>query len=263
MSNNSQNQFRLLMSSMRKHPFATIVICFFIVFFMLPNLFISHESKPKEDVVSNIKDNNGFITESHVKMKPLTPEQIEANKERARLAQEAEEKKKQLEEQQAIAKKEEEAKQYKQNVELHAKDIINQANEFATTQKTKLKNYYATKEDLHSCIMYEVALQEIVKINITDSHEALMTKNSLSTLSRQLYASAMENLFRDNGFNMSLKAYGKDNKLLKISYPLMNEQTVYNIINKLDLKDTAKDAEFNKIYFTDGYDFNSSYEVDK
>ena len=70
---------------------------------------------------------------------------------------------------------------------------------------------------------------------------------------RRLYASSLEHEFLRQGISATVTADGKDNRELRLSYPLMSKAAVYKMHNETALKSQARQLGFTKLLYSDGY----------
>jgi hypothetical protein len=126
----------------------------------------------------------------------------------------------------------------------------------------KLKKFYGTTEEVKQATADLIQLAVIKglysegkareDVKIRSRADSLIAK--VSQQQRQIYASAMEEIFVKNGLDVRVTATGTKKDQLRLRYVLMSKPLVYKFQNEMNLDDRARDVGFKKIIFTDGYD---------
>jgi hypothetical protein len=69
-----------------------------------------------------------------------------------------------------------------------------------------------------------------------------------------MYASALEETFVKNGFDMKVSAIGHDKTRLRITFALMSQPLIYKFQNEIKIADQARPLGFTSIVYTNGFD---------
>lgn len=113
----------------------------------------------------------------------------------------------------------------------------------------RLKKYYATAENVQQ------ARADIILLTLVDGNKSadrLLVK--VKRQARVLCASFFEQIMMEKGLNMTVKAVGPDNKVLRFKYALMSDVFVYQLQNTVGIAGQVSGLEFSKIVFTNGFE---------
>ena len=150
--------------------------------------------------------------------------------------------------------------------ELPVKDDLTRiANIEASVREVEqsLTKYYGTKKQLAELFQLGVTAA-IIQASYqqdgkTQEHKNLSNKAAalgarIENVSRKVFASTLEEEFIKRGMNINVSATGADQKILRIKYALMSQPLVYKFQNELNLPTIARDRQFQKLIYTNGFD---------
>jgi len=134
--------------------------------------------------------------------------------------------------------------------------------------KAKLGKYYATKEDVNSLATHVVALkmtEDVYRKGAEPSDKEFAMKVSAViaravVVMREAHASALEEVFISTGMDARVSAIGSNKSTLRIKFVLMSQPLVYKLQQEGLVSLRAKELDFKKVIYTDGYD--NSWTVD-
>jgi hypothetical protein len=135
----------------------------------------------------------------------------------------------------------------------------------------KLKGYYPNDD------MLKTLSEDAVKLVILEAGcakpENEIQKKTLSkakslrprveVLRRDVYAKTLERAMLDKGFNTEVQAKGANKQVLEYKYALMSKALVYKLSNEGRTLESAKNARFTKLIFTDGFNSSWTYDLTK
>lgn len=126
----------------------------------------------------------------------------------------------------------------------------------------QLKKYYASTDQVKQSELDVIQLA-LVKGAYTTSkvpEQQALAKKALALIpqvsqqARTMYASALEETFVKNGFDMKVSAIGHDKTRLHISFALMSQPLIYKFQNEIKIADQARPLGFTSILYTNGFD---------
>ena len=135
----------------------------------------------------------------------------------------------------------------------------------------KLKGYYpeddmlkTLSEDTVKLVILEVGY---VKPENETQKKTLSKAKSLrprvEALRRDVYAKTLERAMLDKGFNTEVQAKSANKQVLEYKYALMSKALVYKLSNEGRTLESAKNAGFTKLIFTDGFNSSWTYDLTK
>lgn len=132
-----------------------------------------------------------------------------------------------------------------------------------TSNATYLDKYYATQEMVSQSSTDVLALtaMEVYYGEPDRSPEAKALAQKAAALlpraerqSRQLHASALENILVKNGMDVDIEARGPEKDELHITYALMSKPMVYQFQNELKVDEQAISFGYKRIVYTNGFE---------
>jgi hypothetical protein len=122
----------------------------------------------------------------------------------------------------------------------------------------KIERYYGTFQQIGESVQ-DISFLETLMAKYTDSKEPkeitlrqrarnLVTK--VSEQARQIFASATEEQFVKNGYDVKIKAVGKEKTQLRVSFVLMSKPRIYQFQNSLG--SNLGELGFTKVIYTNG-----------
>jgi hypothetical protein len=82
-------------------------------------------------------------------------------------------------------------------------------------------------------------------------------------LRKLVFAKNLERKMLEDGHDMMIDVKGKNGDILEFKWALMSRPFVYQIATKTNFLDNAKNCEFKKVIFTDGFDSSWTYDLNK
>ncbi len=135
----------------------------------------------------------------------------------------------------------------------------------------KLKGYYpdddmlkTLSEDVLKLVILETGYAK--PENETQKKTLLKAKSlrpKVEILRRDVYAKTLERAMLDKGFNTEVKAKGANKQVLEYKYALMSKALVYKLANEGRTLESAKNVDFKKLIFTDGFNSSWTYDLTK
>jgi hypothetical protein len=101
---------------------------------------------------------------------------------------------------------------------------------------------------------------KVAERKIEIAKEGALIRDKELKAKRILYASNLENLYLDKGYDITVKVEGKDASILKMKWVLTSRPVVHKLTKDPDLIRAWRDMGFKKVVFTDGY--RSTWYVD-
>lgn len=131
-----------------------------------------------------------------------------------------------------------------------------------------LKGYYGSKDQVKAAgdDLIRLAVIKGFYANDKDKERQALSKRAAGLIDRvaaqqrQIYASAMEEIFVKSGMDVKVTAGGAKKDRLTLKYVLMSKPMVYKLDNEVKLSEQARTFGFKKITYTDGY--NESWNQD-
>lgn len=125
-----------------------------------------------------------------------------------------------------------------------------------------LKKYYASTDQVKQAELdiVQLALVKGAYSNSKSAEQQALSKQASALLpevsqqARTMYASALEETFVKNGFDMKVSATGKDKTHLRLSFALMSQPLIYKFQNEIKLADQARPLGFTTIVYTNGFE---------
>ena len=93
--------------------------------------------------------------------------------------------------------------------------------------------------------------------------KAKSLRPKVEVLRRGVYAKTLERAMLDKGFNTEVQAKGANKQVLEYKYALMSKALVYKLSNEGRNLESAKNAGFTKVIFTDGFNSSWTYDLTK
>jgi len=135
----------------------------------------------------------------------------------------------------------------------------------------RLKGYYPDDD------MLKKLSEDVVKLVILETGYAkpenetqkkilLKTKSlrpKVEILRREVYAKTIERAMLDKGFNTEVHARGANKQILEYKFALMSKALVYQLVNEGRILESAKNVDFKKLIFTDGFNSSWTYDLTK
>lgn len=142
------------------------------------------------------------------------------------------------------------------------KEIVAQIEQRLKENAQQLKKYYASADQVKQSELDIVQLALVKGAYSTSkkaeqqalSKQASALLPQVSQQARTMYASALEETFVKNGFDMKVKATGKDKTRLRLSFALMSQPLVYKFQNEIKIADQARPLGFTSIVYTNGFE---------
>lgn len=128
--------------------------------------------------------------------------------------------------------------------------------------RERLKKYYASKQQIKTASddhlrVTAIALSRGLSKHQEDQKQATEAKALASQVAeqiREMYANTIEEAFIKNGMDAKVRAGGKGNERLTITYALMSQPLVYKFQNEMDVPTQAKKIGFTKVVYTNGFE---------
>lgn len=191
----------------------------------------------------------------------INSEKIIKEKEKEKLRQLASQK----EEQKKITEANEVERKIIEQADLIRNNLPQISEKLKGLKKILLNNYPSENdiEEINFCLNFIKDAEKIKnKLSDTETVKINQLRVECSNLSRKAFALNLQEKMLDNGLNMKVKIKGKNNTVLEITYSLMSQVWVHNIVNGQDFDKTAYSVGFEKIIFSDGYNLNWVFTKD-
>lgn len=135
----------------------------------------------------------------------------------------------------------------------------------------RLKGYYpdddmlkTLSEDAVKLVIFETSYakpeNETQKKTLS---KAKSLRPKVEVLRRTVYAKTIERAMLDKGFNTEVQAKGANKQVLEYKYALMSKALVYKLSNEGRTLESARNAGFTKLIFTDGFNSSWTYDLTK
>jgi len=136
-----------------------------------------------------------------------------------------------------------------------------------------LKKYYPN-EDMLTQLNNDIIALVAIQVYYEKSNNNNKIKKDVYLKSKQLlpkvvflrklvFAKNLEGKMLEDGHDMTIDVKGKNGDILKFKWALMSRPFVYQIATKTNFLDNAKNCEFKKVIFTDGFDSSWTYDLNK
>jgi len=148
--------------------------------------------------------------------------------------------------------------------EIHARQMVQDTRlvdgvrDHINQSRDRLKHYYATADEVQQAAG-ELTDLTAVAVNHAqgDGKERVLAQKaralipSLAQQTRLLYASALEERYVKNGFDIAVRVNGTE---LLLTYALMSKPLVYKLQNESSLTGQAANYGFTRIVYTNGFE---------
>jgi len=168
-------------------------------------------------------------------------------------------------------KEEEEKKQQVSQPQQKKKDIdiIKEIDKRIAEYQLHIKKYYPTDEmyeQLNIDITHLVAGVVVYKDFKNDEQKIIYLKSKellpkALILRRLFFAKLLEKKYLKEGYDVEIIVEGKNKDILKFKYVLMSRPLIHKITNETGFLETAKNLEFKKVVFTDGFNYSWTYNL--